>query len=190
MVIEIDDVTIEEFDGHYFATAGTLTRTDLYADGTVSQDRKTVQRSNIQLNPDFSALGAFEIDFPEGSRVTYWFGEDGRLFCVWRNNQLLPRVDLDAIAQIDDFIATFANLQSISSSGLTARSAVSESDTERVSNEIVIPLDPTPIFELVPLSAKLTLLGLLLLLTGGWASRKPRGIVRPNIREYEASDRT
>lgn len=57
------------------------------------------KRTEVDLNPDFEALGAFQINLPEGTVVT---NEDipGIKF-VWSNGKLVPYINKPAMKQID-----------------------------------------------------------------------------------------
>ncbi|MHC4657328.1 MAG: hypothetical protein ACYS91_20255 [Planctomycetota bacterium] len=63
-----------------------------FRDVTKNVDEYEYQTSDIQINPDFEALGAFKIDFPEGTRV---FNKDNpNLIFRWKNGK--PVADAEA----------------------------------------------------------------------------------------------
>lgn len=69
-----------------------------FRDGTKNVDEYEYQTSDIQINPDFEALGAFKIDFPDGTRV---FNEDKpNLIFRWENGK--PVADVEATDKKDD----------------------------------------------------------------------------------------
>jgi hypothetical protein len=55
--------------------------------------------SNVQLNPDFEALNAFKIKFPEGTPVR--IGDTPGISYVWKNGRAVPKFDKRIIAAID-----------------------------------------------------------------------------------------
>jgi hypothetical protein len=73
-----------------------------FRDGTENIDHYKYETSEIQLNPDFEALGAFKIDFPEGIRV---FNTDVmRLKFRWRNGRPVPDTDQTFLEGSDNYM--------------------------------------------------------------------------------------
>ena len=58
--------------------------------------------SDVQLNPDFNALGAFKIDLPEGTRIT--IPESPGIKYVWKDGKAVPDVDGQTFEEIDKAI--------------------------------------------------------------------------------------
>jgi hypothetical protein len=108
--MEIAGVAIKEFEGHFIATEGILTQSFSYSDGREEQLKKVVKRGNFQLNPDFDAMGAFQVDFPEGASVLYKSEGGIRLRYTWRNGLLAPEIDVKALTQIDESIDELSEL--------------------------------------------------------------------------------
>jgi len=59
--------------------------------GTKSVDQYEYKTSDIQLNPDFEALGAFKMDVPNGTRVVVV--EHPGFRYVWENGNIVPAED-------------------------------------------------------------------------------------------------
>ena len=59
--------------------------------GTKSVDHYEYKTSDIQLNPDFEALGAFKMDVPNGTRVVVV--EHPGFRYVWENGNIVPAED-------------------------------------------------------------------------------------------------
>jgi hypothetical protein len=121
--MEVTNVLIETIDGFYVSTGGTLTTKFFYDDDTVSHVVKEVDRHNVVLNPDFTAMGAFKVDLAEGTILTYWFEEDIRLKYVWENEQLTPWVEEFVIEDIE---GDLGDLVALSVDGGTGLSIVDE----------------------------------------------------------------
>jgi len=87
----VDSIDVRKIDGVFIPISGQLTGKGRAGDDWKSTDHIEVKRSKIILNPDFEALGAFKISFPEGTEVTH---EDipGRRF-RWTNGKFVPDMD-------------------------------------------------------------------------------------------------
>ncbi len=73
-----------------------------FRDGTNNVDHYEYKVSDIQLNPDFEALGAFKIDLPEGIRV---FNKDiPNLIFRWKNGKPVADVDRRFLDILDNEI--------------------------------------------------------------------------------------
>jgi hypothetical protein len=83
-----DSIDVRKIDGVFIPISGKLTDNVKAGDDWESTDHVEVKRSEIVLNPDFKALGAFKISFPEGTEVTH---QDipGRRF-HWTNGKFVP----------------------------------------------------------------------------------------------------
>ncbi len=64
---------------------------DLWRDWEKREMRIEVKRSDIDLGPDFEALGAFALNFPDGSKIQH-LDFDGANYEV-RGGKLVPDVD-------------------------------------------------------------------------------------------------
>lgn len=70
-----------------------------FRDGTKNVDHFEYETSDIQVNPDFEALGAFKIDLPEGIRV--FSQEMPDLKFRWQNGKLVAHVDQSLLDTLD-----------------------------------------------------------------------------------------
>jgi peroxiredoxin len=82
---EIDD--FEELGGRFFAKHGMGTVTSTSEAGKTETVRVEATRSEIDLEPDFEALAAFEMDLPDGIRVT---DRETRQAHIWDQGRLIP----------------------------------------------------------------------------------------------------
>ncbi|MHC4739884.1 MAG: hypothetical protein ACYS9Y_13340 [Planctomycetota bacterium] len=97
--MEIKDIAIQEIDGYFIPIKGTFVSKVFYTDGTVEHVKKQVERTNIQWNPDFDAMGAFMMDIPDGTRVQY--DEFPGIKYEWLNGKLISVVDELVIEELD-----------------------------------------------------------------------------------------
>ncbi len=67
----VDAIEVQLIDGVFVPVSGQLTGRIKTDTGTETSDRMTAVRSEIRLHPDFQALRAFEVRFPEGTTVTH-----------------------------------------------------------------------------------------------------------------------
>lgn len=79
-----------------------FTHTVKFTNGTKSGDQSEYTVSDIQLNPDFDALGAFKIDLPNGTRV--FVEEFQGIHYVWQNGEVVPGVDAPTFEEIDKMV--------------------------------------------------------------------------------------
>jgi len=98
-IMTLDDVQVEKIDGAWVATSGTLSQETILSDGKTIRSEERAVRTEIDLDPDFDAVKAFEIDLPEGTPVT--LDEFPGIRYQWREGKLTPVVDDAAICQID-----------------------------------------------------------------------------------------
>jgi len=67
----VDSIDVQEIDGVFVPISGELTGKAKAGQEWEETTHIEAKRSEIVLNPDFEALGAFEISFPEGTEVTH-----------------------------------------------------------------------------------------------------------------------
>jgi len=67
----VDSIDVRKIDGVFVPISGKLTGKTKAGDDWERTTHVKVKRSEIVLNPDFKALGAFKISFPEGTEVTH-----------------------------------------------------------------------------------------------------------------------
>ncbi len=67
----VDNIEVKQIDGVFVPVSGRLAGACRAGDEWESTDRVTAERTEIVLKPDFRALDAFKISFPEGTVVTH-----------------------------------------------------------------------------------------------------------------------
>jgi len=97
-VTTVDSVRLETIDGHVVPVAGTMTNEARFMDGTHATTRYKVERSHIDLDPDFEALGAFKPKIPNGTRVVDL--DFPGIAYMWRDGRIVQRIDDETVAQI------------------------------------------------------------------------------------------
>ena len=90
-VAVVDAIEIQQIDGVFIPIAGRQTDSVKAGDDSESGNHFTVRRSEIVLHPDFEALNAFELRFPEGTKVTHWDVPD--LEFRWTGGTFVPDMD-------------------------------------------------------------------------------------------------
>lgn len=90
---------IDEDNTVFVPKLAYFTFTISFRDGTNNIDHFEYKTSDIQLKPDFEALGAFKIDLPDGIRV---FNKDfPSVRHTWLNGKPVPNFDKYIIKEID-----------------------------------------------------------------------------------------
>jgi len=84
----VDAIDVQKIEGVFVPVSGTLTDKIEAGGEWESTTRIEVKRSEIVLHPDFNALGAFKISFPEGTEVTHR-DIPGRRF-RWAKGKFVP----------------------------------------------------------------------------------------------------
>jgi len=97
-----DSVELQKVGDVFVAKDGNFTLTIDHSDGRTTVLRYEYKISNIQLNPDFEALGAFKVDLPNGTRV--FVEESPGVRYVWQNGKIVPDVDAPTFEEIDKTI--------------------------------------------------------------------------------------
>lgn len=99
---EVEITKTEEVNGIRVPVEGRLVQSARRATGEMEpQQIFTLERSNIQWNPDFEALKAFQIRAPEGTRFRDTRFEGVQY--IWDGEKLVPQNDnkvMDAVASI------------------------------------------------------------------------------------------
>lgn len=87
----VHSIDVRKIDGVFVPVSGELKGHAKAGNAWQSKSQIKVRRSQIALHPDFEALGAFQIDFPEGTEVTH---QDipGRRF-RWTQGRFVPDMD-------------------------------------------------------------------------------------------------
>jgi len=85
---------LQKVGDFWVTTSGTLTFRIDYSDESPIKTKTTIHKynvSDIQINPDFVALGAFKIDFPNGTRVSV--DDYTGIRYVWQDGEIIPADD-------------------------------------------------------------------------------------------------
>jgi len=106
--ISLDSVRFTEVNGILIPSAGTITAVTTFADGRQVSVVSDIERTEIDLNPDFEALGAFSLDVPNGTRIldNVFAGIPSK----WKNGKIVPIVDTQAIQEMDVSIQALAGM--------------------------------------------------------------------------------
>jgi len=86
-----DSVEVQKIGDVFVTTGGRLTHTNNYTDGRTNIFCYKYKTSNIELNPDFEALGAFKINLPDGTRV--FVTEHPGIRYIWQNGKIVSADD-------------------------------------------------------------------------------------------------
>jgi hypothetical protein len=85
-------------DGRWIAMSGRIVNTIVPADGPNITETLSVERQNVMFDPDFSKLGAFAVNIPDGVRIllSQAYLTNGVIF-EWRKGKIVPQVDEDSL---------------------------------------------------------------------------------------------
>lgn len=102
---------LQEVDGFWIPTGGHYTyriQDPDPGDGVRTSTAKVrFKASNVTLNPDFAALKAFQVDFPEGTRVTV--SDAPGISYIWRNGQLTMNLPDKFLDELDQGVETITS---------------------------------------------------------------------------------
>jgi len=97
-----DAVELQKVDDKFITKGGTLTHTRNFTDGHTTVSRFKYKVGEIDLNPDFEALGAFVFNLPNGTKVS--MKEFPGIPYVWQNGQPVTVVDQKFLDVLDSQI--------------------------------------------------------------------------------------
>ena len=86
----IDSIDVQRVGDVFVPVSGECRTTHTLSGGERRETRIEVKRSDIDLNPDFKALGAFALNFPDGSKIQH-LDFDGANYEV-QGGKLVPRM--------------------------------------------------------------------------------------------------
>ena len=165
-----DSVELQKVDDVFVPKGGAFTLTIEKTDGNTSVLNYEYKISNIQLNPDFDALGAFKIDIPNGLWVFH--REFPRIKYFWQNGRLVTKVDEKFIADLDSEIEQSGNEVNAESAAVDKNPAISREESviapdtqtgneeaKREVSEVLSESGPSPVLVLI-------LIGLLIIGVG------------------------
>jgi len=87
-----DAVELRKVGVVFVTTGGILTLTIEKTDGSTDIDCYKYRVSDIQLNPDFDASGAFKVTLPDGTRV--YVEEAPGVKYIWQDGKIVPVEDV------------------------------------------------------------------------------------------------
>jgi len=131
----IDSIDVEKIDGIFVPVSGRFTSASTRKDGVERTVCAKVKRSQIDLNPDFEALGAFRLALPDGSHI---YDRDSGISYKVFGGELVPDVDEIVIEQIDKMT------EEIMAEGQVPPGLATTKKTEATPNEPVATVDTQP----------------------------------------------
>jgi hypothetical protein len=131
--VTVDSIELEKIGDIFIPVSGLSTHKILFKGGETKTTSIRVKRSNIQLRPDFEALGAFKINLPDGTGVKIE-GVPGITY-EWHGGKLIANIDKYAIEQIDITASELADEEGI----LTGKAT--NKKTEVAPNEPSVTVD-------------------------------------------------
>jgi hypothetical protein len=94
--IIVESIEIDNINGVFLPTSAVILSTTTYSTGEVTKIRATHKRTNTNLNPDFDAMGAFELDIPDGVPVFFYGTREGSgIQYEWFDGK--PRINIDEL---------------------------------------------------------------------------------------------
>ncbi|MEN6308757.1 MAG: hypothetical protein ABFD91_13500 [Anaerohalosphaeraceae bacterium] len=90
MEVLLGDVKTETVSGKTIPVFGLYTEHWTFNDGYRMDNQYQIRRSNIVFNPDFGALGAFEMKMPEGTVFQESLGNGNFKKYTWSQGKLIP----------------------------------------------------------------------------------------------------
>lgn len=106
-VATFDSVKFQEIANKFVPIAGVFTLSDRYPDSRNYCDREEITVSDVRLNPDFDSMRAFEINFPNGTRV--FSKEAPGIRYKWQDGAVVPDVDSRTFEEIDEVMNNLKN---------------------------------------------------------------------------------
>jgi len=124
-----------------------LTQTTNFRDGTKNVTQFEYKTSDIQLNPDFEALGAFKIDFPNGIRV---FNQDiPSLKFRWEDGKPVALVDKSFLGVLDGQIEQLRSEAKEESTPIADTQMDIQQDTTEPQREVLSETHVFPVLVMV-----------------------------------------
>lgn len=138
--ITVDTTDLAEIDGVFVPVGGRYTHESIRATGEVKTTSVRVKRSNVQLDPDFEAMGAFQIDLPEGTPIH--LAEAPGIRYIWSNGQIVT--DMNSL-WFEDFDKVFADSAATEQFDQLAQSGEQQLFSSPATGEIVQTSSQAPI---------------------------------------------
>jgi len=94
----MDSVKVESVDGQWVIRSARVNTVRTYENGQSTRSASRIERSAIDLSPDFEALRAFAVDVPNGTPVHLMLGQaDSGIRLEWRDGQIGEYVDEEVV---------------------------------------------------------------------------------------------
>lgn len=101
----LDGVQIEKSGDVFLPVKASLTTTYKHTDGSVVVFRRAHERSEIQIDPDFEAMGAFVLDsVPDRTPASNMDVAGAGVEFQWLDGQIRPRFDASALSRLDGLV--------------------------------------------------------------------------------------
>jgi hypothetical protein len=159
-----DDVELQKVDDMFITTGGTWTHTRNSTDGHTSVSHYKYKVGEVDLNPDFEALGAFVFNVPNGTPVA--MEEFPGIGYIWQDGKPVTVVDQKFLDVLDNQIGQIKDEVKAESERLTDKEAIvapgkSASTVEKKSvvqddaaesqRKVLLESRPFPVQVLIPL---------------------------------------
>jgi hypothetical protein len=97
----IKNVRLELIQGYWIPMEGDFFL-ETTQDNTVYRERRHHKRTSIELNPDFTKIGAFIPNLPDGTNILVT--ETPGIKYIWLNGKTVPHIDGPTFNKIDKTI--------------------------------------------------------------------------------------
>ena len=126
----ITNTRFDEIDGAWIPVESDQTyRLTSSAKGNDWWQDEHIEVTEVVLNPDHDALGSFSTDYiPNGTRVSLY--PLLQISYTWQDGELVPRVDEDVVAAIDEIVATMRVDSDDANDATVGEAILSEPDDE------------------------------------------------------------
>lgn len=98
----LDEVKQENIKGFWVPISGVLKKKTEYSDGQVYESETTVAIQEIDMEPDFDAIHAFDFAAPDGTMVSDISTPGLKL--KWARGEVMPDIAEDEIRALDEAI--------------------------------------------------------------------------------------
>ena len=105
---ELRDIKLEQIGGRWLPVKGVLRSEETFKAGRPFKASKAITQ-RFDLAPDFVALGAFELDVPEGTRVFIGNGDEPQdgIRLEWRGGKVVPVADQEKLSRLEREISAY-----------------------------------------------------------------------------------
>ena len=99
-----DSIKIEKIGDYFLPTACTILEDWTYSGGLRKTARRVHKRLAIDLAPNFTALGAFVPDLPDGTPINHQNYVGTGIRCEWRDGRVVTNIDAQLLESIDNLV--------------------------------------------------------------------------------------